>query len=257
VIHDHDAYEKNIKPQVVKICYVVIISISGCLFQWIHRDIHIFEPYRRFLHLTAPKRFRDAVGRDFISAGNILTIFRSLYRRSFLVAWTAFSSLIFLIATIFFPTIFELLFNLSTDPSFAGKTASSLEKVLPAGSATYYKNLEYWAIAIHAVLLANFIAILATGQCKPFMPRQPTTLASNMLYLCNSRRLLSALRGTSTLGKGEYERYLNTVERSCWFGWFRDEKGAFVGVEIVAVGGESDNRVQDFVFGMQAPIGAH
>lgn len=96
-----------------------------------------------------------------------------------------------------------------------------------------------------------------TGQCQPFMPRQPTTLASNMLYLCNSRKLLSALRGTSVLGKGEYKRYLNRVERSCWFGWLRDEKGTFVGVEIVDVVGKRDNRVQGFVFGKQAPIRAH
>ncbi|KAH6716037.1 hypothetical protein BKA61DRAFT_654913 [Leptodontidium sp. MPI-SDFR-AT-0119] len=202
---DHDDYEKNVKPQVIKITYVVIISISGALFQWIHRDIQIFQPYRRFLSPTPYQKFYDAVSREYITLGQPLTTIKGLATHSYIVFMTALSSIIFLIATIFFPIIFELLFSILKEldptnnadlPRLTDNMMDAYDQQLPAGRVSYYRSLYYWAMAIHALLLINFISILATRQCRPFMPRQPTTIGSQILLLFGAFAMLDrAQRG--------------------------------------------------------------
>lgn len=264
LVVDHDSYEKNVKPQVIKITYVAIISIAGSLFQWIHRDLQIFQPYRRFLSPTPYQKFYDAASRDYITLGQLLTTVKALTVHSYIVFMTAFASIVFLIATIFFPIMYELLFNIinelnprtiSDGSSTQADIKEEYDHQLPAGGQSYYQNLFYWAIAIHALLLLNFISILATRQCRPFMPRQPTSIASNILYVCNSRRLLGLMRGTSCMNEKEWKEFAVKVERSCWFGWWGDEKGVYCGVEIVD--SVADNRIQEFVYSGQFPYSPH
>lgn len=88
-------------------------------------------------------------------------------------------------------------------------------------------------LAMYVMVFLNLLFLMVNGRTRPFLPRAPTTLASQIMYLCRSDRLLSDLAFTSKLSNYEMERRLKNIDQRCLLGWFwwRRRGAWFIDVE--------------------------
>jgi hypothetical protein len=90
-------------------------------------------------------------------------------------------------------------------------------------------------VAIHVVIFINLMFLCFNRRTEPFLPRSPTTIASQLVYLCRSDKLLNEFPGTSMLSENELEGRLENIYFMCGFGWFFQDslQRWFVGVEKI------------------------
>ena len=245
----------NVKITAAKVVYTFCITIAGSMWQSIQRDVQAFEPWRQLAFGNNPKRLYDSLVRsDMLSVGLVVSLTTSIARLALISCWAAFASLMMRIAVIFLPPLFEIGYA-------AGLVDGRVSR--PSGT-TYYPGalqgscgyaLIGVGIAVHVVAFLNAIVFTYSGRCRPFMPRAPKTLASQLLYLCRSRRLLSDFSGTSMLSSAQLAERLRTVGRTCQFGWFWWHGNQwFVGVEEPIQGGFVRFDFHKGIYGTHEPL---
>ncbi|KAK2858515.1 hypothetical protein FQN49_004658 [Arthroderma sp. PD_2] len=221
-----------IKRTISKMVFILSTSLGGMMWQSIQRDLQALEPWRQLARNGGGRIFETLVQPDIVSLGLVGGMAASL-RKGWLVSLVA-SFIVFMVhaAVVFMPPLLELgslVLNRSPHERLHGlaKGAPGLAIVVTG-------------VAIHLVIFSNMVFLLLSGRTRPFMPRQPTTIASQILYFCRSEALLAEFTGTSTASKHELMRYLdsrysnNNINRNGQFGWFWWWRGRAwcVGVEL-------------------------
>ncbi|KAK1752326.1 hypothetical protein QBC47DRAFT_454376 [Echria macrotheca] len=217
------------KQTIAKVVFTLTLTVGGVMWQSIQRELQIFEPWQQ---LRRPRRglYKGLVESDLASEGLVVSFLRGL-KSSVVAVWAAFSVFTVYLATIFVPPLLELAYAagfISTSP-FPNKTFGIMSGYSALGLAVA-------GVGIHLVIFCNMLFVMLSGRTKPFLPRRPTTLASQLLYLCHSDRLLADLRGTSTMSRREVASTLARADRTCQFGWFSWRGTWCIGVEEVAGG---------------------
>jgi hypothetical protein len=101
------------------------------------------------------------------------------------------------------------------------------------------QNIIYYPGAI--LSFATFVTILRSRRTRIFAPRQPDTLLSRILYLCNSHGLLEDVRA-------ERNTLTARADRKYLFGWFQSSNNQwYVGLE------RAEELSANYKFGETAP----
>ncbi|KAB5586289.1 hypothetical protein GE09DRAFT_1181320 [Coniochaeta sp. 2T2.1] len=220
------------KPTVAKMVFTLTITIGGMMWQSIQREVQVFEPWRRLARRErGPGLKRETVDSDTVGLG----VLGSAVLGGLVGAWSAFSMVMVYVATIFLPPLLELAYSAGyiTNSPFPTK-----EFGVMAGSTAL--GLAVTGVVVHLVIFLDMVFLIWSGRTRAFLPRRPTTLASHVVYLCRSERLLGSFRGMSMVSGTEMGYRLQKVERWCRFGWFQTFIGGvgwcFVGVEECSAG---------------------
>jgi hypothetical protein len=216
------------KPQVAKIVLNVFVTVGSMMWTSIQRDIQLFSPWRSLSkspahRLSNPIWWSDPVGRgQFGSAAFGLT------RGSMLILWASFCVFMTQAVAVFMPPIIELAWTsgLTRDMDVPTREIGIL-----SGSSGI--GLGASGIAIHLVVFLNLLIFTISNLWRPFLPRAPTTIASQILYLCRSERLLHRFEATSMMSGSQLSGLLKSSQGQCLFGWFWWREGGSwcVGIE--------------------------
>jgi hypothetical protein len=214
-----------IEPTAAKIAYLFCITVAAMVWQSTQREIHLLEPWRKLAYGHGSK-----LHYDLISMGLIASTLYSAVKFGFIACWIGLAHLTMQLAEIFLPPIIEI--GYESGYRLKGPTVSNdsqLPKVMQG--ATSWPTVGV-GIAIEVIIFINVLVYMFSGRHKPILPRRPRTIASQVLYLCRSRRLLDDFQGTSMLDEKSVAARLDAVGRSCKFGWFWwAENQYFLGVE--------------------------
>ncbi|KAB5582273.1 hypothetical protein GE09DRAFT_1245875 [Coniochaeta sp. 2T2.1] len=220
------------KPTVAKMVFTLTITIGGMMWQSIQREVQVFEPWRRLARRErGPGLKRETVDSDTVGLG----VLGSAVMGGLVGAWSSFSMVMVYVATIFLPPLLELAYSAGyiTNSPFPTQ-----EFGVMAGSTAL--GLAVTGVVVHLVIFLNMVFLIWSGRTRAFLPRRPTTIASQMVYLCRSERLLGSFRGMSMVSENEIGDRLRRFERWCRFGWFQTFIGGvgwcFVGVEECSAG---------------------
>ncbi|KAL2810080.1 hypothetical protein BJX63DRAFT_434602 [Aspergillus granulosus] len=237
-----DSAADSMKPTISKMVCILCTAVGGFMWQAIQREVQVFEPW---LQLARSSRGRDSpsssssscssfqvlVQRDIVSLGLVGGMIISLAKGWLVSLWAGFATIMVHTATVFIPPLTELVYA-------AGMIDTSPYEVRRLGVLSGKSGLALGAtgFGIHLVILGNMCFLLLSGRTRAFMPRRPTTIASQIMYLCHSERLLAEFRGTSTLSGRELEQKLGVSCQEYRFGWFWSwqRQASFVGVEVKA-----------------------
>ncbi|KAK5651361.1 hypothetical protein OQA88_12594 [Cercophora sp. LCS_1] len=210
------------KSTIAKIIYTLSLTVGGVMWQSIQRELQIFEPWQRLRKRKQGGSVYDSlVQSDFASLGLLGSAFLATAKLKFIEMWAAFAVLAVYAATVFVPPLLELAYaaGLGAKSPLPSKTFG----IMSGASAL---SLAAGGIAIHLVILCNMFFVMMSGRTKPFLPRRPSNIASQILYLCHSDRLLSDFRGTATISdRTVLAGRLDGVNRRCGFGWFCWQRG--------------------------------
>lgn len=204
------------------------ITVGGIMWSSIQRDVQLFEPWRHLGRGWSKSLYASLVRVDAPGLGLLGGAVMSVARGSLIMLWASLSVIMIQFATVFSPPLLELLYASSARASVSGprKDIGVLEgnKGLILGAL---------GVAIHVVIFINLLFLILSGRTRPFLPRAPTTIASQVLYLCRSDRLLEEFANTSMVSKKGLATKLQYVDRKCLFGWFWWPRGQawHVGVE--------------------------
>ena len=210
-----DDVADRMKPTIAKMVYTLCTTIGGMMWQSIQRDVQLFEPWRQLARGRAASALETLVERDVSRYGVVHGGLFSLRKGWLVSVWASFAVLMVHVATVFIPPLLELVYA-------AGMVDASPFKRREIGVLTGSKGLALaiTGIAIHLVIFCNLVFLLLSGRTRPFMPRRPATLASQILYVCRSDRLLDAFAGTSMASNAELAQRLSSHGGTYRFGWF-------------------------------------
>jgi hypothetical protein len=210
-----DGFAQRAKVTIAKIVLTLFITIGGVMWSSIQRDLQRFEPWRRLSRPPAPAVYSSLVRSDVASLGLLCSVGLSIARVSLVALWASFCVIMVQVVTIFSPPLLELLYA----ASFVGPTGGPRRDI---GVLTGTQGLTLGAtgVAIHLVTFFNLLFLIFSGRTKPFLPRAPTTIASQIAYLCRSDRLMRDFAGTSMLSKKSLAQKLQSIERKYLLGWF-------------------------------------
>jgi hypothetical protein len=210
-----DDVADRMKPTISKMVCTLCTTIGGMMWQSIQRDVQLFEPWRQLARGRAASALETLIEHDLSRRGVVHGAILSL-RKGWLVSmWASFAVLIVHAATVFIPPLLELVYaaGMVDDSPFKQRTVGVL-----TGSTGL--ALAITGIAIQIVIFCNLLFLLSSGRTRPFMPRRPATLASQILYVCRSDRLLDAFAHTSMASNAELTQHLNNHGGTYRFGWF-------------------------------------
>ena len=236
LLGDENGGSEGTKATIAKVVFTLTLTIGAVMWQSIQREMQIFEPWQQ-LRKPRSKRtslYTDLVQSDVSSLGLAGSMALGVVRASLVATWAAFSVFMVYVATVFVPPLLELAYA-------AGYITTSPypDKSFGIMSGTPALGLAVAGVVVHLIILCNMFFVMLSGRTKPFLPRRPTTLASQILYLCHSDRLLADLRGVSSMTEPrEVKQRLANLDRHCQFGWFYWGRGQAwcVGVEEAVPG---------------------
>ncbi|KAF2195854.1 hypothetical protein K469DRAFT_650033 [Zopfia rhizophila CBS 207.26] len=223
-----DSLVDRTKPTIAKMVYTLCITIGGMMWQSIQRDVQLFEPWRQMSRGQGRSIYAALVQSDVVSLGLLASAVVSMARLSLIALWATFSVVMVKVATVFMPPLFELIYAAGID-----KNSPFPRHEFGVVKGSKAQALGATAVGMHLIIFCNLLFLLGSGRTRPFLPRQPTTIASQILYLCHSEKLLADFAGTSMVSNEELVRKLRYVDRTCLFGWFWWQRGQawYVGVE--------------------------
>jgi hypothetical protein len=224
-------FANNARPMIAKMVMTLFITIGGLMWTSIQREVQLFEPWRQLTRGRSKALYAALKQSDSISLGLVGSFITNVVRGAFVMLWASFSVLMIQVATIFVPPLMELAWSVG----LAGNMAQYREVAVLSGQRGM--ALAITGIAIHVMIFCNLIFLLASGRTRPFLPRAPTTIASQILYLCRSDMLLHDFSDTSMISNKVLEQKLKKTNLRCLFGWFWWHRGAwYVGVEEYGTG---------------------
>jgi len=212
------------KTTIAKVIYTLSLTVGGVMWQSVQRELQIFEPWQRLRkgnQSGSVSAYASLVQSDFASLGLMASLFLAVARRKIIELWASFAVLMVYVATVFVPPLLELAYAAGL-----GARSPLPAKMFGVMSGASALALAAAGVAVHLVILCNMFFVMLSGRTRPFLPRRPGTLASQVLYLCRSDRLLGDFRGTSTVrSQRVLAEKLGSVDRRWGFGWFYWHRG--------------------------------
>lgn len=225
-----DGFADRAKVTISKVILTLFITVGGIMWSSIQRNVQLFEPWRQLSRNKPRALYNYLVRNDAISLGLIGSIVLSIARGAMTMLWASFCVVMIQVATVFSPPVLELVYA-----SSAGGNVSSYQPKIGVLSNKAGLVLGALGVAIQLVIFCNLLFLILSRKTRPFLPRAPTTIASQIMYLCRSDRLLMDFARTSMLPQKSVAERLNNIDRKCLFGWFRWRQGPtqyrYVGVE--------------------------
>ncbi|KAL2210848.1 hypothetical protein CC79DRAFT_543038 [Sarocladium strictum] len=216
------------KPFVAKIVLNVFVTIGSMMWTSIQRDIQLFAPWRSLSKPPERKLSNPIWWNDPVAKGQFGSAAFGLTRGYATILWASYCVLTTQAVAVFMPPIIELAWT-------SGLTQDMDVPDRKIGILTGSSGLGLGAsgVAIHLVVFLNLLIFTLSTVWRPFLPRAPTTIASQLLYLCRSERLLRRFEATSMTTGKELAGLLKSSQGQCLFGWFWwREGGAWcVGIE--------------------------
>lgn len=241
----------GINPWIPKACFTLSLSLVAMIWQLTQRDLSMLEPYCQMRRVRYIRDRRDArtqrwpLTAEFaskVSSAGWATVV-AVRAGAFLLALTSLLTLFQQAAVVFFPPIWSTLYD-----AVRSRRASLPDAVLHGARVSAGFGWVFSALGFLAV-----IRVLRKRR-RPIVPRQPRTLASQILYLCGSDKLLRAMQGTSMMRGREFDAFVGALTQRHLFGWFQQpEDGRWrVGVEEA----DPDRKDQPYKFPETSPASA-
>jgi hypothetical protein len=222
----------NIEPLAAKVACTFCFTVAARMWQNTQREINRFEPWRKLACGYRTRGLYDSLTKsELLSLGAIASTVYGAMKFGFLACWIGLANLTFQMAAVFIPPFVDIGFALGYSLNGPSENAdnSQTPKMLQGSSSWPIVGV---GVAVEVLAFIHVMIYMFSGRNKPIMPRRPGTIASQLLYLCRSRRLQSDVQGTSMMKENQAAALMNTVERNCMFGWFWCEGNrCFLGVE--------------------------
>lgn len=210
-----------------KIVFTLCITIGGMMWMSIQRNLQVFETWRQLSSGHSRALYASLARPNAASLGVMGGAMLSIATGSVITLWAAFCVLMIQAITVVGPPLLEI--------GYASGLYGNMADYRRVGALDGQQGLALiiTAIAIHIIIFLNLVFLMLNGRTRPFLPRAPTTLASQVMYLCRSDRLLFDFAGSSMLSEGDLNQRLKNVERRCLFGWhwWRRGQAWYVGLE--------------------------
>lgn len=224
-----DRGSTSTKTTIAKVIYTLTLTVGGVMWQSIQRELQIFEPWQRLRKGKQNGSVYDSlINSDFASLGLLGSTFLAAAKVKIVELWAAFAVFMVYVATVFVPPLLELAYAAGL-----GARSPLPTKSFGVMSGSSALSLAAAGIAVHLVILCNMFFVMLSGRTKPFLPRRPGSIASQILYLCHSDRLLSDFRGTANMqSRKALMDKLDRIDRRCGFGWFYWQRGHAWGMAV-------------------------
>ncbi|KAJ9606964.1 hypothetical protein H2200_008975 [Cladophialophora chaetospira] len=221
---NEDPLQINGKAFAVKICTAILSLVNAAIYANLHLNVAILHPYHMLADCVQKKLqgSSSALRADFTGSA----IFNFLRPEQSLDIWlVAVCALLTQLAVIIRPAGLQ---NLASIAALGWKNSSnpylssSFDDInIPAGVPPlriilYVFEAIYWTVQFFAFLLVMM------SKRKPFLPRKPYTLSSQILYLCHGTELLDDLKSMSTLSKQARDTCLKQNGHKYALGWMED-----------------------------------
>lgn len=210
-----------------KIMLTLCYTVGGMMWMSIQRNLQMFETWRQLCAGRSHSLYASLTSDNMASLGLLGSAVLSIAMGSLITFWSSFCVFMVHVVTVFAPPILEL--------AYASGATGNMAEYRRIGLISEKKGtvMASVVLAAHLIILLNLLILSYNGRTRPFLPRAPTTLASQIVYLCRSDRLLYDFAGTSMLSQDDLARRLKSLDRTCRLGWFWWHQGQvwFVGVE--------------------------
>lgn len=231
----NDPLKINANAFAVKVCTAILAQVNAAFYANWHLNVAILQPYHKLAECVQKKLqgSSSALRMDFTGSA-ISNLMRQ--GQSFDVWLMAVCALLTQLAVIIRPGVFQ---NLGFIAALGLKNSSnsllsSLFKGtnIPAGVAPL-RIISYVFDGIYLILTLFGLLLILTNKRKPFLPRKPYTLSSQILYLCHGTELLEDLKGMPTLSKKARDTRLKQNGHKYALGWVEDEAKtcSYVGID--------------------------
>lgn len=210
-----------------KVVLTLCITVGGMMWVSIQRNLQVFETWRQLSSGRSRALYASLARPNAASLGVIGGAMLSMATGSIITLWAAFCVLMIQAITVVGPPLLEVAYA----SGLMGNMADYRHIGVIEGKQG--QALVITGIAIHIAIFLNLVFLMLNGRTRPFLPRAPTTLASQIAYLCRSDRLLFDFAGSSMLSEADLNQRLKNVERRCLFGWhwWRRGQAWYVGLE--------------------------
>lgn len=223
---------ENISPTVVLVLYTLTVTSVSTFWQTAQRDVSLLQPYVELIRRKESSA--KSLSFEFLHLAPLTLIVTAWKRNTPLLVTVSFCSLILQLQTIFLPIILnELYVSIYTH-----------RYDQPSVIENSYDPVAWIGRVFSLFVFGGSVALLFCRR-KPMLPRNVNTLASHILYICNSGHILGHVEGT--FGKDANERTQDDLS-SCCFGWHkRENEPWFVGI------GREQPGWKEYVYGEPAP----
>ncbi|KAH7318047.1 hypothetical protein B0I35DRAFT_409002 [Stachybotrys elegans] len=213
-----------------KVVLTACMTIGGMMWISIQREVQRFEPWRKLAGGRTSRLYTSMVRGDIVSRAYLGGALMSIVLGSLMALWASICVFMVQAATIFVPPLMEFAATPGSKNPETGEQTMGIFEVLSFQAMMAMVGV---AVGVHLMIFFNLIFLSFNKRTVPFLPRAPTTIASQLLYVCHSDRLLSTFEGTSMLTGRELADRLRSVESFCLFGWFTSPRSQvqYVGVE--------------------------
>jgi hypothetical protein len=234
-VSDSDPLEINGNAFAIKVCTAILALVGAAFYANWHLNVAILQPYYKLAQFSDGKlRGSSSALRMDFSGSPLFNLLRP--GQSFDVWLMAVCALLTQLAVIIRPAVFQnlgfitaLTLRDNSDPEISGTFANIN---VPAGVAPL-KIVSNVFDGIYAFFALFGLLLVLTRKRKPFLPRKPYTLSSQILYLCHGADLLEDLKGMSMLSKKARDTRLKQQRHKYALGWVGHEAKtcSFVGID--------------------------
>ena len=179
------------------------------LWSTLDYDVRMMEPFYRLSHGSANP---NTLTLDYRGTPYGIMPIKALLNRHFLVALVGFGSMLADVLTV---TVSA--FSVNGTGFLAGRN----EMTFSEADETFK---SFWGSVILSLIIVTTLVISAcviyVRRGRPFLPRQPSTIASNLAFIFASNMLFDFV-GTEQSTGHEVERMLEQKGKKYGLGWFR------------------------------------
>lgn len=233
---DQDPLEINGSAFAVKICTTIITLINAALYANWHLYVAILQPFHKLAECFHKKVKGSSIALRMDFTGS--AIFNLLRPQQYFEVWLmAVCALLTELAIIIQPAVYQNLAFIAV-LSLKGTGIPALrifdEMNVPAGVRPL-RIIFYVFAGIYGIFALFGLVLVLSKKRKPFLPRKPYTLSSQILYLCHGTEFLSDLKGMQSWSKKARDARLKQNGHKYGLGWIEDESkcSSYLGIDRV------------------------
>jgi hypothetical protein len=203
----------------------VITALAVCIkLGWgsLETSIRVFEPYYILSKRHAPPK---TLTLDYTAMPFAVVALRALFNRHWIVFLVGWGTVLVEGLTIFATSLAQVEGKDFLDLVEDDNKGNVLNKELGSGSETVRSFLVTLALTVFILLYLCVVAtIVFVRRRHPFLPRQPTTIASVLAYMHQSKMLYNFV-GTAKLTNVQMREKLEELGKTYGLGWFNGRDG--------------------------------
>lgn len=228
----------------IKVTTAIMTLLNAAIYANWHLNVAILQPFYKLTRHVKSYRDGKIVERKLPGSSSALRMdftgsaISNLIRpgQSFDVWLMAICALLTQLSVITRPAVFQnlaFIVGLTLDNSSNPVVSGLFDNMnIPAGVVPL-RIICYVFEGIYAFFGVVAIFFILIKWRKPFLPRKPHTLSSQILYLCHATELLEDLKGMSNLSKKARDTHVKKNGHKYALGWREDESktSSYVGVD--------------------------